>query len=300
MLSQSHQVFLKVAALLSFSKASEVLFISQPAVSKHIRQLERHYKASLFERKRNTIELTSTGKVLNSYLLQALQIERQLEFEMSTLQHQSDATGHLVVGASTTVALYIIPKVLSGFHRQHPQLEIRLVNRNAENITTALLNHEIDLGIVEVENKLTAITYQHFITDEIIAVCAAQSNVTRKETLTITDLVTLPIALRERGSGTLAALGQALLKNGIKITDLQVKVRLGGTEALKNFLLADPSIGFLPKRSVIKELASGELVQLNIPGLQVTRDFFFIQRKGSEEFSLTKHFIRYCSAVYNL
>lgn len=299
MLSHSHQVFLKVASLSSFSKASEVLFMSQPAVSKHIKLLEIKYKITLFLRQKNTIELTPAGKILYTYLQQASITQRQLEFEISTLKDASHATGHLLIGASTTVALYIVPKILSGFHRQHPELEIRLVNRNSENITAALLSHEIDLGIIEVENKIAAITYQHFMTDEIIAVCSAGSTGAGADSISFTELVKLPIALRERGSGTLAALSQALKKKGIEISDLNVKVRLGGTEALKNFLLADQCIGFLPKRSVIRELASAELIQLNVPGLTIKRNFFFIKRKGTEEFSLIKHFIRFCKSVYN-
>jgi DNA-binding transcriptional LysR family regulator len=99
------------------------------------------------------------------------------------------------------------------------------------------------------------------------------------------------------GSGTLSALTQSLKKHTVRIEDLNVKVRLGGTEALKNFLLADRCIGFLPRKSVIKELDHGELVILNITGLKVSRDFFFIQRQGSEEFGLTKHFLRFAKSA---
>ena len=293
MLSTSHHVFIEVARQLSFSKAAQALFMSQPAISNHIKLLEVEYKNALFNRKGNTISLTATGEILYRHLQDALKIQRQMVFELSTVQHAGNAQGKLKIGASTTVALYIIPKILSAFHQRHPNLEIQLVNRNSENIIKALLEDEIDIGIVEVDQKTTTISYQEFMTDEVVAVCAAGSESAKKKMINLNDITKYPVALREPGSGTLLALTQALKKHGISIEDLNVKVRLGGTEALKNFLLADNSIGFLPKKSIVKELAHGELVILDIKGLEVKRNFCFVQRQGSEEFGLTKQFLKF-------
>ena len=132
MLSTSHHVFIEVARQLSFSKAAQTLFMSQPAISNHIKLLEVEYKNALFNRKGNTITLTPTGEILYRHLQDALKIQRQMLFELSTLQHAENAQGKLKIGASTTVALYIIPKILSSFHQRHPNLEIQLVNRNSE------------------------------------------------------------------------------------------------------------------------------------------------------------------------
>ncbi len=293
MLSTSHHVFIEVARQLSFSKAAQTLFMSQPAISNHIKLLEVEYKNALFNRKGNTISLTPTGEILYRHLQDALKIQRQMLFELSTLQHAENAQGKLKIGASTTVALYIIPKILSSFHQRHPNLEIQLVNRNSENIIKALLEDEIDIGIVEVDQKTTTISYQDFMSDEVVAVCAAGSEIAKEKMINLNDITKYPVALREPGSGTLLALTQALKKHGISIEDLNVKVRLGGTEALKNFLLADNSIGFLPKKSIVKELAHGELVILDIKELEVKRNFCFVQRQGSEEFGLTKQFLKF-------
>src|SRR5689334_22165593 len=122
MLSVRHEVFIEVARHLSFSKASETLFISQPAISKHIKALEEHYKTTLFERRGSNIQLTAAGKLLNERLQQAQQIQKQLEFEISTLKNQFLAKGQLKLGASTTVALYILPRILSAFHQQYPDV----------------------------------------------------------------------------------------------------------------------------------------------------------------------------------
>lgn len=293
MLSTSHHVFIEVARQLSFSKAALTLFMSQPAISNHIKMLEVEYENALFNRKGNSISLTPSGNILYGHLQDALKIQRQLVFELSTLQNAESAQGKLKIGASTTVALYIIPKILSAFHQRHPKLAIQLVNRNSENIIKALLQDEIDVGIVEVDQRITTISYQDFMTDEVVAVCAAGSKIAKEKTIALKDITKYPVALREPGSGTLLALTKALKKKKINIEDLNVKVRLGGTEALKNFLLADNSIGFLPKKSIVKELAHGELIILNIVDLEVKRNFCFVQRQGSEEFGLTKQFVKF-------
>ena len=115
MLSTRHEIFIEVATSLSFSKAGEVLFISQPAISKHIKALEAFYKTTLFERKGNAIQLSKGGELLLSRLKEAKKIQNQLEYELSVLKNQLKAKGQLKLGASTTVALYIIPKILSAF-----------------------------------------------------------------------------------------------------------------------------------------------------------------------------------------
>ncbi|HZX58160.1 MAG TPA: LysR family transcriptional regulator [Mucilaginibacter sp.] len=292
MISFAHRVFMEVAANLSFSKAAQVLFVTQPAISKHVKALEDQYKVPLFERKGNSILLTEAGKKLNEYLLQATEIERKIEYDLSILSNVSHAEGHLRLGASTTIALYILPSILSGFQREYSNVHVQLVNRNSEYILNALLNHEVDIGIIEVDNKLTTVSYKPFMSDEVIPVCSANSPLAGKS-LTLKQLLKTPIALRERGSGTLNALLKSLSDLHIKPADLNVKIRLGGTEALKNFLLADQCLGFMPRPSIIRQLAEGDLVEVPVEGLKITRDFYFIRRKGTEDFGLTGNFMNY-------
>lgn len=293
MLSIRHQIFIQVALHLSFSKASEILFISQPAVSKHIKNLEYEYKMALFERKGTQISLTPAGEVLLKNLLQAKEIQENLVFEMSALQNEADADGQLRLGASTTVALYVLPKILSAFHRAYPNIEISLMNRNSTNILKALVSRDIDLGIIEGSKSYSEVEYSPFLVDEIIPVCSSLSDWKNQSPLPIQKLKDVPIVLREYGSGTLATLTQSLLKHNIRITDLKVKVRLGGTEALKNFLLQDTGLGFLPERSVKKELEAGELYRVEIAGLKMERDFSFIQRQGEDNHKLRTIFRRF-------
>lgn len=294
MLSTRHEIFMEVASNLSFSKAGEVLFISQPAISKHIKALEAFYKTTLFERNGNSLQLTKGGNLLLNRLKEAKKIQNQLEFELSILNDHLKARGQLKLGASTTVALYIIPKILSAFHQKYPEVKISLLNRNTDTITKALINQDIDIGIVEGKKKNPAILYQPFIKDEVVAVCSAKSTIAKKRIITIQEIQHYPIVLREQGSGTLAALKYNLEKNGIKLSNLKVNVRLAGTEALKNFLREDNCLGFLPKGSILKELRDGDLVAIKIEKFQIIRDFFFIQRHGTDSNELSRAFIGFC------
>jgi DNA-binding transcriptional LysR family regulator len=290
---------MSVAEELSFSRASEFLFISQPAISKHIKLLEAAYKTKLFERNGLQIQLTTAGKLLHERLLAVKEIEHKTEFELSVMQDAIQAKGNLELGASTTVALYILPKVLSEFHQKYQQIHISLLNRNSESVKEALLSKQINLGIIEENSKVSSIQYTPFITDKVVAVCSSKSKLLKKKNYNIQDLYSIPIALREVGSGTLAVLKKALSKHKINVSQLNVKVRLGGTEALKHFLVESDSLGFLPKISVAKELKSGELKEINIEELVLQRQFFFIERKG-ETSDLNKVFIKMAKLVYNL
>lgn len=212
MLSIKHEVFLEVAKQKSFSKASQQLFISQPAISKHIKNLEEQYATRLFERKGMGIELTDAGKLLLEKITEVKAIQEETEFELSNMKDLLQVKGTLKLGASTTVALYILPKVLSAFHNRYPQIIINLLNRNTEIVLQALLNEEINLGIVEGRSKLTQVTHRPFITDKVVAVCSKKSPIAKKKQYDIEDIRSLPLALREAGSGTLAALRSALDK----------------------------------------------------------------------------------------
>ncbi|SKC13966.1 DNA-binding transcriptional regulator, LysR family [Dyadobacter psychrophilus] len=300
MLSFRHEVFFEVASLLSFTKAGQVLNLSQPAISKHIKALEDNYKTSLFERFGNGIRLTDAGRILFTHLREASAIKNRLEFELSTNVDEFNAKGELRLGASTTVTLYIIPEILSAFRRQYPNVRISLMNRNSENVLAALGNNVIDLGIIEGQTKTTSANYRYFLSDEVILVCSPKSELWLRESISLDELRNYPVALRERGSGTLASIKSALESKKFKISDLNSNISLGGTEALKNFLLVDDCLGFLPLRSVQKELAAGTLKQVFVESLQIKRRFYFIQRHGTENNPFAQAFVRFALQAHNI
>ncbi|GAA3928359.1 LysR family transcriptional regulator [Hymenobacter algoricola] len=297
MLSHRHEIFLEVARQLSFTKASQALFVSQSAVSKQVKALEEYYKTGLFERLGNSVILTAAGELLYQKLLLATQLQHELHQEFTTLSPTFSPQVHMVIGASTTISLYVIPPILSAYLSKFPNTQLTLKNRNSENILKALLDHEIDLGIIEGIHKVSNVTYTPLLTDEVVAVCSARNPLKRKE-LRAHDLLEVPVALREAGSGTLAVLEEALAEKHIKLTDLPVKVRLGGTEALKNFVRVDTCLAFLPRQAVMKELASGELVEVPLRDLNLVRHFEFVQRKGTENNMPYREFVQFARRHY--
>ena len=298
MLSTSYEVFFEVANCLSFSKASKKLYLTQPAVSKHVKKLEHELGISLFVRQGNVIMLTEAGKKLQEYLHQAKIIQNGIEFDLRVIKKLEEARGMLNVGSSTTISLYILPKIISLVHKKYPNIHIRLLNRNAENVLKALLNREIDLGVIEGDHKISAVSYQYFTDDEVIAVCSIHSPFANR-TIQLEDLKQIPLALREQGSGTLAALYQALGQKGVKPKELNVTVKIGGTEALKNFLKEDVCLGFLPRRSVLSELESKTMKEVEIEGLSIYRKFYFIMRQGEGKAGIIREFIKTARLHYN-
>jgi DNA-binding transcriptional LysR family regulator len=291
MISFHYKVFTEVATNLSFSKAADVLFISQPAVSKHIKKLESEIGLPLFERKGNTISLTSSGERLLEYLHKAKIIQGQIESDIQIVKNQLEAKGELNIGASTTLSLYVLPKILSSFHKNFPNINILLVNRNSENILQALINKEIDLAIIEAHHKINSVSYKHFMDDEIIPVCAKHSPYGEAE-INAEELKNIPIVIRERGSGTLTVLTKKLEEQQIKLGMLNIIARLGGTEALKNFLVEDIAIGFLSRLAVKNELKNGLLREVKIKSIKIERTFNFLMRKGEESTGIIKFFIK--------
>ncbi|MBC8154245.1 MAG: LysR family transcriptional regulator [Bacteroidetes bacterium] len=298
MVSIQHETFMEVARLLSFTRASQALFLSQSAISKHIKALEGFYKIGLFERHGNTVSLTAAGKLLYDKLLEADQLKTELHQQLQLINENFLPSTKLAIGSSTTISLYVLPPVLSAYLKQHTNLQINVLNRNSSNIQRALLEHEIDVGIVEGMTRLNTLSYTPFITDQVLAVCSRNSPLHHQK-LTVADLPTIPLALREQGSGTLAVVEEQLATAGIHLADLRILIRLGGTEALKNFVLADACLAFMPRRSIVKELAAGELVEVAIQDLTMQRTFYFIQRKGTENNQLVNSFIRFMQRHYS-
>jgi DNA-binding transcriptional LysR family regulator len=141
------KVFIAVAENLSFSKAANELNITQPAVTRHVKELEEKYKVSLFERKGNKIYLTKAGeRVYNSYK-EIAQLYRGLEFEIS--QMQNSISGEFRIGASSTISQYVIPKIIASFHKRYPKISIYLVNGNSFEMERQLEENFIDIALVE-------------------------------------------------------------------------------------------------------------------------------------------------------
>nr|WP_249171494.1 LysR substrate-binding domain-containing protein [Bacteroides pyogenes] len=274
------KVFRSVAKNLSFTKASQELFVSQPAITKHIQELESCYEARLFHREGNKISLTEAGKLLLKHSEKVLDDYKQLEYEMHLLHNEF--IGELKLGASTTIAQYVLPPLLANFIEKHPKVNLSLLNGNSREIETALQEHRIDLGLVEGISRLPNLKYTRFLEDELVAVVNACNRLSLPEEITPEDLRRIPLVLRERGSGTLDVFERALSRFGIKLSSLNVLMYLGSTESIKCFIEHTDCMGIISVRSICRELSAGQLRVLEIAGMPMMREFDFVQLQGKE------------------
>jgi DNA-binding transcriptional LysR family regulator len=285
------QVFYTVAKRLNFTKASAELYISQPAVTKHIKELEGEFKTTLFERSGNKkIALTPAGDMLMQYADKLLTVYKELEFDMNLLIKQH--AGSLRIGGSNTVSQYVIPPVLAQFHQKFKDVQVNLVTGNTEQIEQSLLNKEIDLGIVEGIHRNPELKYQEFIADELVLVCGIKNNTIKKDAIKTEDLKKLPLLLREPGSGTLDVIAHALKPFDIKVVDLKTEMQLGSTESIKSYLLHSNCFAFLSVQSILNELKINSLKIIDVKDLAVKRPFYFIQQHGQPS-SLAELFMRF-------
>ncbi|MCV2484992.1 LysR family transcriptional regulator [Flavobacterium sp. SH_e] len=291
------KVFYTVALRLNFTKAATELYITQPAVSKHIQELEETYKNKLFERNGSKIALTPAGKILLKYTKSIFDIYREIDFEMSSFNNERQ--GLLRLGASTTISQYIISPVLASFHQKQKDIKVNLLNGNTEQIENALINKEIEIGIVEGQSKNQSIKYIPFLKDELVLVCNSNNPFVKQNEISLNDLKSMKFITRERGSGTLEVIEFALKKAGLKFNDLQIEMQLGSTESIKSYLLNSDCFAFMSIHAVNKELKNNELIVLDVEKLSIERYFYIITLQGKSD-SLSELFIQNLGNHYNL
>lgn len=290
------KVFDTVARRLNFTKAANELNITQPAVTKHIKEIELNLNIKLFERNGTKIKLTQAGEILLKYTEEIFSIYQKMEFEIGQLQEKQK--GHLRLGASTTIAQYVLPPILAEFRKRFPEIQLNLVIHNSEKIEDLLTNNKIDVGLIEAQIKNRTFHYFPFMKDEIVLVARQNHPLSTKNHLKTDDLLQIPFVLRESGSGTLETIDLALKAKNIKLNELKTEIRLGSTESIKSYLLHSDTLAFLSVQSILQELKSHTLTIIDIKNMDIPRYFNFIIPEG-EQSKLVSLFIDFCNR-YNL
>jgi DNA-binding transcriptional LysR family regulator len=290
------KVFYTVSQKLSFTKAAETLFVSQPAVTKHIKELEEQLGTSLFKRNGSNISLTPAGQVLVKHTREIFKTYEILENELAQLN--DSARGNIRIGASTTLAQYVLPRILALFKTTYPDIDFSFTSGNSETIEQLVMTEKIDIAIVEGISHHPQIMYEPFVKDEIVLVARTGSTIGQKGEIKPTHLLSIPLTLREQGSGTLDVVYRALKKNGMRPKDLKVEIQLGSTESIKQYLLHTECAAFLSIHAITKELQQNELSIIDIRGIDIYRTFQFIQLHGQTP-KLPTLFKRFCLTHYN-
>ncbi|MCC9605642.1 LysR family transcriptional regulator [Blastopirellula sp. JC732] len=265
-------IFHEIAETGSVSLGAENLMISQPAASKQLREFEAALGEQLFDRTGKGLRLTTVGKLLNEYARKIFTLEAEAEQAVAQLREVS--RGELFVGASTTIAGYLLPQVLARFHHQHPQIRVHVSVGNTDFVHQQVLDYRVDLGLTEGFVKEAGLTSTSFAEDELVVVAAASHPLVKKRKVKAEDLSGQSFVLRESGSGTRAVQEQAISMCGVEVNEVMT---LSSTEAIKHVVAAGVGLAIVSRLSVEAELASGELCAIRLADLQIPRPLHLVQ-----------------------
>lgn len=252
------QVFHAVAKHLSFTRAAETLFMTQPAVTFQIKQLEEQFNTRLFERGHGQISLTESGHVVFEYAERILGLSAEMEARLKDLTGQM--SGPLLIGASMTIAEYLLPQVLGEFNARYPGVIPRLLVANSETVQAQVAEHNLDVGFIEGDSLLPSLVTEFVCEDELLVVCAPSNPLAKLDSVAPGLLAQHAYICREPGSGTREVCERYLREIGIATDLLQPVMELGSPEALKGLVATGRGFAIMSRSTVVKETRMGLLV----------------------------------------
>src|SRR5512134_702063 len=254
------QVFHAVAKHLSFTKAAEALFMTQPAVTFQIRQLEEHFNTRLFDRAHGRIALTPAGQLALDYAERILSLSSELDTRLKEMSGQ--VAGPLLIGASTTIAEFLLPQVLGEFKARYPAVVPRLFVANSEAVQGRIAERSLDLGFIEGDSHQPSLITDVCCDDELQVVCAPAHPLAKLKSVAPKALMEHAYVSREPGSGTREVIDNYLQKAGVPPDSLQVVMELGSPEALKGLVATGLGFTIMSRAIATLEVRVGRLVQI--------------------------------------
>ncbi len=267
-------IFHKVAELRHFTRAAKALYISQPAVSKQVHQLEKTLKQPLFTQVGQKIYLTEAGKLLYDYADRIFALAAEAETALDEMQQLE--RGRLTLGASTTIGTYLLPDLLGRYKAQYPGIDLIVEIGNTEDIQQKLLVHRLEVALIEGGVTHPELSEQVWRQDELVLI-APPTFLSCEHEQTIQQFLAQkpPVILREQGSGTRSVLEQALARHGIE--PLHPIIELGSTEAIKRAVAAGLGVSFVSAHTIQFEVASGYLKQVHLSDFSVRRSLLIVR-----------------------
>jgi len=282
-------VFRTVAEQHSFRKAAEELYLTQPAVSLQIKALEEELGAKLFDRTGAHVRLSPAGSVLLGYARRAHELLAGAVHEIAALNGK--LAGKLALGASTTIAQYVLPRLLGEFSAEHPSVQAAMMSGNTEQIVHAVDEQKIALGFIEGPARHRDVRTEPFLRDELVLIVPSTHAWAQRAELTTAELASIPLLMRERGSGSRRIVEMALERHGTRRRSLNVAMELDSTEAIKTAVESGLGAGFVSRWAIAKDLRLGASFRIvEVAGLRIQRDFLIASVKGPELQGLAAEF----------
>jgi LysR family transcriptional regulator, transcriptional activator of the cysJI operon len=285
------RVFCAVAETKSFSKASELIHLTQPAVSLQIQAMEELYETRLFDRSGNTINLTPAGEILYKRAKEILALYAEAQQNISEIT--GAIKGSLSIGASSTIGNYLLPHIIAGFKKKVPQVNISLVVSNTKTITEKLNAGEIDIALVEGDVSKQRFSVETLLSDELVVVMSPAHPWAERRNLPAIELTKEPLILREEGSGTRQIILKHLEEHGLKLDQLKIVLVMGSTEAIKGAVEEGLGVSIMSGWAVRKWLKQGLLKAATFKDLKFHRNFSIISPKRNYSTHTAKEFLNF-------
>ena len=286
------ETFRRVAEVKSFSKAANDLCITQPTVSGHILALEQSLSLRLFDRKAKETRLTKAGEVFLGYATKILTARQDLVNALS--EFSQGIRGELSLGASTIPGEYLLPKLMSGFKSEHPNITFSLKIADTKEIVECVLQGNVEIGMTGAKLNHHSLQYERYEEDEIIVIGPSDHPLAKKRRVHFDDLSREPWIIREEGSGTQMVVEQALRKKGRSLKQLNVVMEMGSTSSVKEGVKARVGLAFISKRAAEEELNQGLLSRIDTDGVEpILRQFYVLSHRGRTPSPMGKEFLRF-------
>ena len=280
------RTFKTVADISSFSLAAQRLKLSQPSVSYQVKELEEALGVPLLDRLGKRVQLTEAGRLLYNYARRMLDVLDEATVAMEEMR--GIQRGTLRVGASTTVGIYLLPAALGAFKKLHPGLVISLEIGTRARVQEQVLRNELDLAVVGPALKDPELAIIPFVSDELVVVAPSGHSLAGRKGLTLKDLADQPFIMREAASGSRWSLEKAARKAGARLT---VAMELGSNGAIKHAVESGLGLAVLSRYACALELASGRLVELEVRGFPIRRDWHIVHLRKRKLPSSVQAFI---------
>lgn len=288
------KVFCEVVERKGFTRAAEALYLTQPAVSRQVQELERYYGVELFEQIGKRIYPTEAGHTLYNYSKQIFHTLDDLDVEINQLKGLK--AGHLRIAASATAGTYLLPPLLGKFKRKYPGVEVSLEIYNSQQVEQRLLLYQqLDLGVTERPVTEEALYSEPFDTDQLVVILSPDHPLADRQTLGASDLQGERFIVREPGSGTRTLLDEEFARLNLRVRTV---MELGSTAAVKQAVAAGLGVSIVSSRSVRLEVEAGLLKTLPCPDIQLVREIRYVHHKDKRLSGAASAFLQILKKAY--